>query len=115
MVDLKKKPFCLNENELKWVENTLKGMSQEEKIKQIFIDMINTSDPVVIEKITKERQFGGARYGNRPAKMLQDQNNALQKNSKIPLIIACNAESGGNGAAAGGTEVGCGIKNWCYR
>lgn len=110
MVDLKKKPFCLNENELKWVENTLKGMSQEEKIKQIFIDMINTSDPVVIEKITKERQFGGARYGNRPAKMLQDQNNALQKNSKIPLIIACNAESGGNGAAAGGTEVGCGIK-----
>lgn len=64
MVDLKKKPFCLNENELKWVENTLKGMSQEEKIKQIFIDMINTSDPVVIEKITKERQFGGARYGN---------------------------------------------------
>ena len=29
MVDLKKKPFCLNENELKWVENTLKGMSQE--------------------------------------------------------------------------------------
>lgn len=50
MVDLKKKPFCLNENELKWVENTLKGMTQEEKIKQIFIDMINTSDPVVIEK-----------------------------------------------------------------
>ena len=40
MVDLKKKPFCLNENELKWVENTLKGMSQEEKIRAMILGKV---------------------------------------------------------------------------
>ncbi len=77
---------------------------------QLFIDLINTNDKNVIENLCSTRRFGGTRYGNRPAKLILEQNNYLQAASKIPLLIACNAESGGNGAAVGGTEVGNGIK-----
>lgn len=110
MVDLTKRPYYLSCKQIEWVERTMSMMSDEEKIKQLFIDMINTNDKSIIENLCNTRRFGGVRYGNRPAKMILEQNNILQASSKIPLLIACNAEGGGNGAAAGGTEVGNGIK-----
>ena len=33
---LKEKPFSLNEKQLKWVKETLEGMTEEEKIGQLF-------------------------------------------------------------------------------
>ena len=37
---------------------------------------------------------------------MQEQNRILQENSKIPLIIACNTENGGDGACVDGTAIG---------
>ena len=37
MVDLRKKPFELDDGQLKWVEDTIASMSLEEKIGQLFI------------------------------------------------------------------------------
>lgn len=37
MVDLKAKPFCLNEEEIRWVEDTLASMTEEEKLSQLFV------------------------------------------------------------------------------
>ena len=34
----------------------------------------------------------------------------MQENAKIPLIIACNTEGGGNGACTDGTEIGMPVK-----
>lgn len=110
MVDLTKRPFYLSMKQINWVEKTLNQMSEVEKLEQLFIDLVNTNDKTTIDNLCKTRRFGGVRYGNRPAKMILEQNNFLQAASKIPLLIACNAESGGSGAAAGGTEVGNGIK-----
>ena len=37
MVDLTKKPFYLSETDISWVEETIRSMSPEEKIGQLFI------------------------------------------------------------------------------
>ena len=41
---------------------------------------------------------------------VHEQNRILQENSKIPLIIACNTENGGNGACSNGTMIGAQTK-----
>ena len=37
MVDLRAKPFDLNEKELRWVEDTIASMSLDEKLSQLFV------------------------------------------------------------------------------
>ena len=36
MVDLRQKPYYLNEEQIKWVEDTIASMTVEEKIGQLF-------------------------------------------------------------------------------
>ena len=43
MVDMKAKPFYLSEEDCKWVEETIAGMTTEEKIGQLFIYTIAAS------------------------------------------------------------------------
>ena len=38
-VDLKAKPFNLSDEDIKWVKDTISGMSDEEKIGQLFINL----------------------------------------------------------------------------
>ncbi len=110
MIDLSKKPFYLSDRDIAWVNETLKNMSTLDKVKQLFVDMINTTDNTKLEELVRERKFGGVRYTNRDAKTLQGMINTLQSKTEIPLIVASNAESGGNGACSNGTEIGCGVK-----
>ena len=42
MINLKGKPFNLNDEDIKWVEETLKSLSLDEKIGQVFVDMLGT-------------------------------------------------------------------------
>ena len=43
-MDLKSKPFYLCDSDIKWVENTLSDMSEEEKIAQLFCLITYTDD-----------------------------------------------------------------------
>ena len=43
MVDMKAKPFYLSDEDCKWVEETIAGMTTEEKIGQLFIYTIAAS------------------------------------------------------------------------
>lgn len=36
MVDLKAKPYCLPDEDVRWVEETIAGMTLEEKVGQLF-------------------------------------------------------------------------------
>ena len=36
MVDLRAKPYYLNDEDIAWVENTIAGMTDEEKVGQLF-------------------------------------------------------------------------------
>lgn len=110
MVDLTKKPFYLDSNRIEWVEKTIAGMSLEEKLQQLFIEMTKSTDADYLKNAVKIQKFGGVRYNNAPAPVVLEQNRVLQENSEIPLLIACNTEAGGNGACIGGTEIGQQVK-----
>ena len=50
-LDLKAKPFYLTDEDIKWVEETLEGLTLDEKIGQIFVDMLwNNTEEEVKEK-----------------------------------------------------------------
>ncbi|MDE6195806.1 MAG: hypothetical protein K2F55_02965, partial [Erysipelotrichaceae bacterium] len=106
MIDLKGKPFYLEDADIQWVENTLASLSLDEKIGQLFMDMLwNNTGEEVKERIAKYG-MSGFRYNNMEADKLYEQNKIIQENSKIPALIAANVEAGGNGAVKGGTMFG---------
>ncbi|MGN0535696.1 MAG: glycoside hydrolase family 3 protein [Eubacterium sp.] len=108
-MDYTKKPFYLKEEDLKWVDETFSSMTLDEKLNQVFVDMLWNNPPKEVEKTQNEYQLGGFRYNNMSPEKLYEQNSAIQRASKIPALIAANVEAGGNGAVSGGTKIGDGI------
>lgn len=106
MIDLKAKPFNLTDEDIKWVKDTLGNLSLDEKIGQVFVDMLwnNTNDEIK-ERINKYG-IGGFRYNNMSPEQLYEQNKIIQETSKIPALIAANIEAGGDGGVKGGTYFG---------
>ena len=104
-VNLKAKPFYLSDEDIKWVNETINNMTLEEKIGQLFIHCREAEDMPEMIEIMKKYHIGGARYESKTAKEVYDQNKELQENSKVPLLIACNCDSGGNGACKDGTLI----------
>jgi beta-N-acetylhexosaminidase len=121
MVDLKAKPYYLEDQAVKWVEDTIDSMTLEEKIGQLFVNMGASRTEEYLTQVLRDYKFGAVRYNPGPAAAVHEQNRILQENSKIPLLIASNAEAGGNGACTDGTYVGFPIKlgaahaaKWAY-
>lgn len=110
MVDLRAKPYYLDDNDISWVENTIASMSDEEKVGQLFFQLCAGTDEEYLKDLMEKYHLGGCRYNGMPSNMVQNQNRILQKYAKIPLIIACNTEAGGDGACTDGTKIGSGIK-----
>lgn len=106
MIDLKAKPFYLNDEDIAWVKNTLASLTTEEKFGQLFVDMLWQDEDAEIERRNKVYGTGGYRYGNMSPAGLHHQNAVIQNTSKIPALIAANIEAGGNGGVGGGTHVG---------
>lgn len=109
-VDLKAKPYFLDEEAVKWVEDTISGMTVEEKIGQLFVNMGSSREESYLKDVVTKYKFGAVRYNPGTAKEVHEQNRILQENSKIPLLIAANTEAGGNGACTDGTEIGVEVK-----
>ena len=84
-MDLKSKPFYLNNEEIEWVKNTLSGMTLGDKIKQLFIDMAAPVSEEIIKKIVGERKLGGLRYMNRDGASISKLIASYQRASEIPL------------------------------
>lgn len=110
MVDMKAKPFFLTDEDCKWVEDTIAGMTLDEKIGQLFFNMGDSRDEEYLKMTVGKYHIGGIRYNPGKADEIYEQNRILQENSKIPLIIACNTENGGNGACVDGTPIGAQTK-----
>lgn len=109
-VDLTAKPYNLSAEDIKWVEQTIAGMTEEEKIGQLFINMGAERTEEYLTGILNNYHIGGVRYNPGKADEVYEQNKILQENSKIPMLIAANTEMGGNGAATDGTYIGNEIK-----
>ena len=110
MVDLKAKPYYLTDEDIKWVEDTIAGMTDEEKVGQLFFQLTSSHEEEHLKTLMEKYHLGGCRYNPAPGVAIQEQNRKLQKYAKVPVFIACNTEMGGDGACADGTVIGSGIK-----
>ncbi len=108
MVNLKAKPYYLSDADIQWVMDTIASMSDEEKVGQLFVNMVSDFSPEAIKKVADTYHPGALRYHNVAADKLWDMVNCFQENSRIPLLVASNCEQGGNGGVGGGTYVACG-------
>lgn len=110
MVNLRIKPYNLDDEGVKWVQDTIANMTIEEKIGQLFINMGASRDEEYLKSVLDNYHIAGVRYNPGTAEEVYEQNKILQENSKIPLLIAANTESGGNGACVDGTYIGNEVK-----
>ena len=104
-VNLREKPFYLDKEAIKWVEETLQDMTLEEKIGQLFIHLGRSTDEAYLRNMVEKYHIGGARYIETDPEKIFKQNQCYQKYSKIPMFIAVNGETGGNGLCGKGTFV----------
>ena len=110
MVDLRAKPYYLNDEDIAWVESTIAGMTDEEKVGQLFWQLTAGNSEEYLKELMEKYHLGGCRYNQMPGQMVLNQNRILQKYAKIPVFIACNPEQGGNGVCADGTFVSSQVK-----
>ena len=110
MVDLKAKPYNLSEEDIKWVEETIASLTDEEKVGQLFFQLTQSKEEEYIKNLADTYHLGGYRYNPGHPMDLQNQNRYIQKYTKVPAFIACNTEQGGDGAVPGGTFIGSGVK-----
>lgn len=110
MINLKTKPYYLTDEDIAWVNETIKNMTSEEKVGQLFFQLTAGIDEPYLKELMEKYHLGGCRYNNMPGAAVQMQNRILQKYAKVPLFIACNTETGGNGACSDGTYIAGGIK-----
>lgn len=104
MINLKSNPFFLKDSDIRWVENTLKNMTIEEKIGQLFCMAGFTTDKDALYRLTNDIGIGGMMYRPDHAMTVREAHNHLQSNSKIPLLLAANLEAGGAGLVHEGTN-----------
>jgi beta-N-acetylhexosaminidase len=104
-VDLKAKPFYLKEEAIQWVQDTINGMTLEEKVGQLFIGCSESGDVSETLDLVRDYHIGGIRYMNKPASELREEHVQLQSATKVPLLIAANCDSGGDGAMSDGTYI----------
>lgn len=110
MVDLKAKPFYLKDEDIAWVEETIRTMTDREKIGQLFFNVFSNFDPQYVKSILDTYHIGGARYMGETSENVFHLTSTLQMHSKVPVFVAANCDAGGNGACKDGTYVASGAQ-----
>lgn len=81
-------------------------MTVEEKIGQLFVPLGFSGKEDYLEREILSRHVGGMMYRKGDPKQTQSVFRYLQEHSKIPMLLAANLESGGDGIASTGTCFG---------
>ncbi len=106
MINLKANPFFLSDKDIDWVEETLNSMTTDEKIGQLFCLHGDTDDFAELEKIMDTHHPGGMMYRPSASEKIYGTHEFLQGKSRIPMLLAANLESGGDGIGNEGTFYG---------
>ena len=106
MIDLKARPFFLDDEAIRWVNETRHSMTVEEKIGQLFVPIGYSGDPGVLDGVMLRHHIGGIMYRCGDAAEMQATHRYLQEHSRVPLLIGANLEDGGVGIAVNGTAYG---------
>lgn len=82
------------------------------KIGQLFFNLFSLEEDgdfndseYTNKDILNRYHIGGARYQGGNKQQVQALLNDLQQHSKVPLLVAANCDSGGNGACKDGTYI----------
>ncbi len=85
-------------NQKKWVDSIYINLSLEEKVGQLFMVDVFSSDPLSktdkIKKLIEEQYIGGVIFSKGGPKRQAKLNNEFQAASNIPLMVAMDAEWG---------------------
>ena len=84
MVDMKAKPFYLSDEDCKWVEETIAGMTTEEKIGQLFFNMGSSRDEEYLKMTVDKYHIGGIRYN--PATGAEPDSSGEQQDSAYHCV-----------------------------
>ncbi|WP_375104383.1 glycoside hydrolase family 3 protein [Paenibacillus sp. RS8] len=106
MMNLREKPFNLNDEDIQWVEKTIASMTEDEKICQLFCLVAYSDDEENIKNLASKYMPSGLMCRPMPAAEVVNTVRILQENSKIPMLISANLESGSNGIVQEGTMIG---------
>ena len=106
MIDLKVNPFYLDDAAIAWVNETRDGMSLEEKVGQLFCEVVWTGQENELDDVTKHLQPGAVMFRMIPKEDVREFGGILQSRSRIPLLLAMNYEHGANDLLGSGTVFG---------
>lgn len=104
-MNLKEKPYYLNDEQIRKVNDLLDSMSLDEKIGQVFVYMAYTQAENEIKEICDRYHVGGVRWLSASPEKVYHRNKCFTEYSRIAPFIAANCEAGGNEVAVGGTVV----------
>lgn len=86
------------ENQKKWVDSIYGNMSLQEKVGQLFMVDIYSSDPKPkvdkVKNLIRNQYIGGVIFSKGGPKRQAKMNNEFQELSKVPLMVAMDAEWG---------------------
>ncbi|MEK5164218.1 glycoside hydrolase family 3 N-terminal domain-containing protein [Paenibacillus sp. FSL R5-0527] len=106
MIKYKENPFFLSDQDIEWVERTMQQMSEEEKIGQLFCLHGDSDDFGVLKEIIRKYNPGGMMYRPSESEKIYEIHKFIQDTSAIPMLLAANLESGGDGIGNEGTFYG---------
>lgn len=103
-INLKVKPFYLNDEDIKWVEETKNSLTLEEKIGQLFCVMGSKSETAAsTDEVLEHFIPGGIMFRPMSIKDAVSLKKELDEKIIVPLLIAANLEKGANGIINEGT------------
>lgn len=107
MIDVRKTPFLLNDEQAAWVEITRDSLSLQEKAGQLFCVMGGDYAPEVLKEMVAGGKIGGILFRPvKPGSEIADAYAHLDAVAKVPLLKAANLEEGGSGGMSDGTLFG---------
>ena len=54
MTNLKAKPYCLSDEDVQWVQNTIASMTDEEKVGQLFFQLTAGIDEAYLKELMEK-------------------------------------------------------------
>ncbi len=106
MIDLKAKPFHLNDAQIQWVWDTLAHLTLEEKVGQLFCPISYSADEEYLQNCLLRFHVGGLLFKTSPSREVRRALHYMQTHSKIPMLCAANLEFGSTGFLEDGTMFG---------
>ena len=106
MIDLRANPFFLDDEGVRWVEETREGLTAEDKMQQLFFPIGYSANEGYLQYELLNRRPGGVMFRSGKTEELFSAYTYLQEHTKIPMLLAANLEAGGDGIVEEGTAFG---------